>query len=807
MDKTRYIAHVIPETKRKQMLSEHLLNVSQLSEENCPLDILKNLVWLNGILHDCGKISKEFQSYMEEVLKYGEGFRKRHIDHSTAGGQIAEIIKSNTLCGRMISTTIYSHHGLQDCIDIESGSTLAEVRETKYVDSDEILKKCFDFIDREVLENRFQMARKDVNCILKQIKEVMELHGKEYGHPYFYLGMYERLLLSVLIDNDWVDTASFFNNTPLPVRSEKKEIKKVWKKSIYHFENYLEALQKKFAIEENLLNKHRQEISNACRIAAEHVENLYRFTVPTGAGKTLSSLRFALYHAEKFEKKHIIYVAPYNSILEQNAKEIRKAIGMEDVVLEHHCNVIHDDANEELKYRKLTESWDVPIIVTTAVQVLNTLFSDQKSYLRRMCHLCNSVIIFDEIQAIPIKCMELFHLAVNFLTAFCNTTIVLCSATQPSLSSLPKNRIFESIEMVKDVEVYSKAFQRTVVEDKTELYGGGMELEDLKDFIVSIFQKQKSILIIVNTKRCAKELYELLRIIYDNETELYHLSTNMCARNRQNELGKIKDRLRKKQPIICVSTQLVEAGVDFSFSTVIRSMAGLDSVVQAAGRCNRHKEFLELCKVYIIKMSAKAENLSNLRQIRDAQKALEYVLYEYRLHPERYDHRLDSQKAIKAYYSYLFEGKEEETKYPSTIGNTTINLVDLLSQNSIGQRQFKRKHGNQPLLPLVQSFKVAGSIFKVISEDEEVNIIVPYDDIAKQSIEKLHNPYLTLNEQKQELRKLQSYTVGISRYKKEQLNNAIDNNVCKGTVSVLMEGYYDEKVGVLDSPKLENIFF
>ena len=172
---------------------------------------------------------------------------------------------------------------------------------------------------------------------------------------------------------------------------------------------------------------------------------------PTGAGKTLSSLRFALYHAKKMQKQRIFYIAPFNSILEQNADEIRKATGMPSAILEHHCNVICEDDEEE-KYRSLTETWDSPIVVTTAVQILNTLFSGQKSCIRRMHSLCNSIIIFDEVQAIPTRCTELFNLAVNFLSQFCDTTVVLCSATQPTLALLKENNVCECQENLKDMQ-------------------------------------------------------------------------------------------------------------------------------------------------------------------------------------------------------------------------------------------------------------------------------------------------------------------------------------------------------------------
>ena len=169
--------------------------------------------------------------------------------------------------------------------------------------------------------------------------------------------------------------------------------------------------------------------------------------MPTGSGKTLSSLRFALHKALNDKKQHIFYIAPFNSIIEQNSNEIRAAVGDENIVLEHHCNVVFDDDEEdkEYEYKKLTDIWNAPIISTSAVQLLNTLYSGSKSSVRRMHTLCNSVIIFDEVQAIPDKCKELFNLAVNFLTQFCNTTVVLCSATQPSLTRIKENNNIHKI--------------------------------------------------------------------------------------------------------------------------------------------------------------------------------------------------------------------------------------------------------------------------------------------------------------------------------------------------------------------------
>ena len=227
-------------------------------------------------------------------------------------------------------------------------------------------------------------------------------------------------------------------------------------------------------------------------------------------------------------------MAPYNSVLEQNASEIREAIGKPDIVLEHHCNVVQENDEDEERYRQLSESWDCPVIVTTAVQLLNSLYSSSKMSLRRMHVLCNSVIIFDEVQAFPVKCTELFNLAVNFLTSFCSTTVVLCSATQPSLAKIPQNRVLESKEMIENPPIYVQAFKRTNIIDKTQLKSGGLEVEDLLDFVEELIPKQNKILIIVNTKPCAKEVFNGLKERYGGQQHhyLFHLSANMCPVNR-----------------------------------------------------------------------------------------------------------------------------------------------------------------------------------------------------------------------------------------------------------------------------------
>ena len=800
----RDLAHVDYETQRCQNMKTHAGNVALFAGEACAISELRPLIELTGLLHDAGKLGAENQDDFENILKLGNEVHKRGLDHSTAGGILAQELIKAWPVSEFISTLIYFHHGLGDCINLENGRSLRELRQEKEIEYGLIKEKFFEIYDKKLLEKYCSAAIVSYKSIYEKVKSFIkkcDLSQQKYGNGYFFMGMYLRVVLSLLIDADWTDTACFFQDILLSKRISAERTQEIWKECIDNFAQYLEKEVRNNSDNGNLLNSFRQEISDSCREASEKDQKLYRLTVPTGAGKTLSSLRFALYHARKTKKQHIIYIAPFNSILEQNAEEIRKAVGNSSVVLEHHCNVVCEDREEE-KYRSLTETWDVPIIVTTAVQILNTLFSDQKSCIRRMHTLCNSIIIFDEVQAIPVKCMELFNLAVNFLTQFCGTTVVLCSATQPTLAPIKENNICECIEMAGRPEKYANAFKRTDIKDATELYPGGMEIEDLSEFVKEKTEQYQSTLVILNTTACAMNTFQQLKAICPQEYELFHLSNNMCPQHKLDTLKSIKQILNKQsKKIICVSTQVVEAGVNFSFGCVVRSKAGLDNIIQAAGRCNRHKELGRMGTVFIVQMSEKAEKLSYLQEIRNAQAALQKVLEDYKNNSLKFRDTLDSEEAIKAYYlNYYSQLRTNETKFP--IDKQTTTIIELLGENKVGQLQYIRRNGEKIKTKLPQAFLTAGQAFEVISNDYKVSVVVPYNDEARELLDKLSQDYLEIEEQKKILKKLQRYTVGISEKRKEKLGNAI-YEICNGEILVLCDGYYDKEVGVVDEPNME----
>ncbi|MDO4265696.1 MAG: CRISPR-associated helicase Cas3' [Eubacteriales bacterium] len=802
-NKISYTGHINPQTKEIQPLLFHLENVRYLAKKNCPLKMLINIVCIASLLHDCGKLCSEFQAYMKEIMEFGDAVSKRFIDHSSAGGLIIENTAGNRLVSKVVGTMVYSHHGLYDCINLETGQTLSDKRREGNPEIEEVTDAFFQLYNKSEIINLMKAASRDLKAVYDDIEVELNKYAVKDGLE-FYQGMYQRVLLSILIDSDWTDTACFSNGLPLPEGISQETRDAVWKDMIQSYELYMQRLNA--SGKASKLNQYRNEISKRCYQMAQKSESCYWLTVPTGAGKTLSSLRFALYHAQKYEKQRIFYAAPYNSILIQNAKEIRKAVGNSKYILEHHCNVQYENEASEEEYRKLTENWgDSLIVVTSAVQILNSLFSGQKTNIRRMYNLCNSVMVFDEVQAIPVSCIELFNLAVNFLTLFCNTTVVLCSATQPSLARLRENNLLNCEEMSGEAKKYQEVFRRVEIVDRTGSEIGGMSIENLKDFVLDSFRTYGSVLVIVNTRKTAYDLYEALEECVDNKA-LYHLSRNMCPEHQSDELEALKRDLEQKRPVICVSTQLVEAGVDFSFACVIRSLAGLDNVIQAAGRCNRHKELEGMGKVFIVKLSHEAENVDKLGEIRRAQSACERLLYEYEREPEAFQGGLTSQSSIKRYYELYFHKFDmATTKFP--VPELETNLVNLLGENDLAAFRYERRYGKKmPKRTLKQAFQTAGEKFEVISENADISVIIPYNDIAKEQIAKLENAYTSPAEQRAALQILQRYTVGISCYKKEKLKNALHSISDKGILILNMD-FYDLKKGILDRAKKQFLNF
>lgn len=805
-------AHIHPDTKKIQSVSIHNLGAAFWGSRKCMIEELYHIVLLAGIFHDIGKYSPEFQTYIHKAVEDKELVRRGEVNHSTGGGLLVEKSIPNSPLSEMLQIAIYSHHGLCDCIDFNTGQYLVDKRNSRdyqeeyHIDLDKLESMFYTYINRQGIDELFSRAKEDFEAIKKKIATFIRDNNSKnmYGSAYFYMSMYERLLLSYLIDGDRLDTAFFISGQGDVSVSIAQKRNFNWNDCIQNYDNYMNAQREKHTKSETSINKCRQEISEQCKRVAMKNNRLYRLTVPTGSGKTLSSLRYALYHALKFDKQRIIYVAPYLSILDQNAEEIRKAIGDVEAVLEHHSNVLHESEEERRRYEQLIENWDSPIVVTTAVQLLETLFSAKTGSIRRMNSLVNSIIIWDEIQSLPPRVTGLFNLAINFLTEFCNTTVILCSATQPVLDELPKNRMLKPINMIEEIEYYDKAFRRTNLIDKTKLKAGGLSIEELGQFVLECFEKEEQVLVIVNTKACARQLYDYLYTYKEKISRLYHLSTNMCVLNRREKLAEMSDLMKKGVPMICISTQLIEAGVDISCKCVIRSLAGLDNIIQAAGRCNRHGEKKGgLGNVYIIKMSQEIENIGSMQEVKIAQEAMKDLLHIKSKEIDEDCNYLFSEEAKQIYYRLYYQKLIPVMDYTfKTSMGIQSTLVELLSGNQRGREQNKEQSHHF----FHQAFRTTGELFEVIPEDGKIDVVVEYNEEIKEKIMQLQTLQYDFNMQKKIIKELQLATVGISEELRRNLGRAI-YPICNGLIYVLNGAYYSKETGVSEKPLQKELIF
>lgn len=796
-----FIAHIRKKDRAIQTVAEHNDGVAKLAYDIGSLYGIGSLSSLGGRHHDDGKNTQEYLAYIK-AASAGENVARGSVVHSTHGALFVNNLASNRegliakLSAEMVRTAIMSHHGLRDCISTDGRLSFSEASKRiksdgSYCAVERIVNECYR---KSEVESEFVAACAEVKDIRAKINEFcrsVECHVS----PHFYCAMYERLLTSILVDADRTDTACFEDATESAMPPSSEDLKTMWKSYLNTCETKIMALQDKK--EPSTLDSYRVEISKACADFDGGANGVFRLVAPCGAGKTLAALRYALQTAERYSKKHIFYIAPFNSILEQNAGEIAEYIGDIDAVLKHHSNIVFDSDNgeDEKKYKLLTENWaQSPVIATSAVQFLDTLFAGKMSNVRRMQALGDSVIIIDEIQALPIKVLKLFNAAMNFLAHFCNAAIVLCSATQPQLDKLKNYKILTPKSIISDEEKYNPVFKRVQIEDCSK--GNGFSVKEAADFILEQAQGVKSILAIVNTKPVAREIFEYIHDISKNSIgyRLFHLSTNMCPAHRSATLSEIcaclKDEDNQKT-VICISTTLVEAGVDISFERVVRSLTGLDSIVQAAGRCNRNHE-TECGAVSIIYLEE--EKIGRLNYLREAQEATRVIFYNIRKNPKQYPGGALSRAAMDEFYEQYYRSlQKKEMAFPLK-NDLEHTIIDLLTNNPSGWKQCSH---SEPVY-LKQAFKEAGDAFTVIDDIGKQDVIVEYNCDALHHIEQLQSAPL-ISDKKGELRYLQQFTVQLSKDAMQKIGKGVRFEENPG-VYILEKPYYDD-LGVNDSPK------
>lgn len=812
------LGHYDHKTKRKQSLLTHLFNVAGSASESATLIKQSNTGYLLGLLHDLGKADRNFQIKLKEQPK-------KRVNHSSAGAKffseylIQRVLsyipkEQHSLFAEFMEVIIYiitAHHGIYDIWQLGTDENIMQ-RRIMY-DEDNTY-----FYKEDILEFAGQVEselekRKNINfgtLIRESFHEFLALDSKlkpsNREEQSFYTGLKVRLLLSILKNADIEDTMNAYEKIVEPFTTENLVAKK---------ENYLEEVErvyKKFGDPTNEINSIRNRLSEeALKRGEKDGPGVYQLNLPTGAGKTLISLRYGMHQLNKKSKARFIYITPFLSVLEQNAKEIKNILNDSDIV-EHHSNIVqhpkseneenndNDLGEQKATFNKyLTDTWDSPIILSTMVQFFQTLFKGKSSNIRRFSSLRNAVIVLDEVQSLPVTVTHIFNLTMNFIAQTMESVIIMCTATQPTYDSKyikyklnygGKNDEPKSIVNLTEEE--RKLFDRTEVHKLTD---GVVAQEELFEEVQT--HPGESTLIVLNTKNAVRILYEELSDRTDRQ--VYYLTTNLCPKHRQNIVDEMKERLSRNESIVCVSTQLIEAGVDIDFNRLIRSYAGIDSIIQAMGRCNRHGKNKEKGNVKLARVSRDFEKIEKIEEINEKAKVTSYIL-------DNKSSPIDIVELNSDFYNRYYANNWDKMNFPLSKKDGPSAFEYLSTNKALYNSQMKKKSWFKVLN---QSFQTAGKHIDLIRNDT-VGVIVYYQE-SKLMIERLINlieefetdyksellPYI-----KSCMNELQPYTVNM--YMDYETRGHVISYL-DGNINILVEGFYDEEMGIVD--EVEDLLF
>lgn len=746
---------------------------------------------LVGEIHDAGKASQQFQRYLlQGVGKRGE------IPHAKQGAfAISDIDAAGNpfilVTQEIVEAVVSAHHGdLPDCLDPQGERMFAEQMSAEAkIDP----KYHWDEVKRNIprlgiaLREDFDSSVKDTEALTKTIQKYAVLSKCPKQSLQFAWGLYFKYIYSRLVDADRFDAMCFEKG----IYPKDETIS--WKRYIDHFESYISKFTSHSPI-----NDMRSRISQACLEASNKPTGIYRLTVPTGGGKTLASLRFALHHAQRTGKRHIIYVSSYLTITGQTAATFRDALGIpdaSDALLEHYSSVsISDDENdEERENRRLAaERWANPFIVTTTVQFLETVMASHGTKLRKFHNMANSVIIFDEVQSLPFNTVNLFNEVVSFLSHVLGSTIILCTATQPLIDKTERKNLI----LGDDPELIEVTSQDLAQSRRTDIIASLAEksVEQFADEVLAKAREQGNCLAIVNLKSQARAIFRHLEESgAGNEFELVHLSTSMYGAHRKRQITRTRELLDEGKPVICVSTQLIEAGVDISFNCVVRAMAGLDSILQAAGRCNRNGESVTPRPVYVYRI-ADEKGLEHLPDIYDGKEITGKLLHDYPNEDPQ------SQFMIEKFYERYFNKRATDhyMDYQLKDVGAGTSMYDLLSCNPMGRGSYCNRVGAQYPHMFAQAFRTAGSWFKVIDQQTK-NVVVGCDESLRYLAQLQDDDFRIKLDA---LRHLQEYTVSLFPYEYNSLarQDAIYQVSEDFDVYLLNDDFYSQDYGVVTEP-------
>ncbi|MBT9547578.1 MAG: CRISPR-associated helicase Cas3' [Candidatus Sericytochromatia bacterium] len=695
-----FVAHT-PNSKNKwHGLEDHLKSVAFMSESFAHKFGAGKLGYYAGLWHDIGKINPEFQNYLKACYLADKNKNPppaKGIDHKTYGSVYS--LRSQGLS--LLAFPIQGHHG-----GLPSKTYLqTKINEKqKQPGFDDVLQKAATFFkDIEPLESSDFSRFSNLNV---------------YQSEFFV-----RMLFSCLVDADFLDTERHFE--------EAKADKRIFDAGLSELSQRLDDSQNRLSGQKtDLVSKLRHQIYNDCLNSAELPPGIFKLTVPTGGGKTRSSLAFALKHALKHNLDRVIMAIPYTSIIEQTVDVYRQILG-NDVVLEHHSNASFKENEEnpsdyEIKARLATENWDAPLVVTTNVQFFESLFAHKTSKCRKLHNIARSVVILDEVQTLPVKFLKPILDVLAQLVETYQVTLVFCTATQPAMEKLPELSQLAPIREI--VNEPGKIFEKL----KRVEYNIQLEQPLTWKQVANLLSKERQALCVVNTKKDALALLSHLP-----QESVLHLSTLLCGAHRRKVLEEVKERLEQGKSCLLISTQVVEAGVDLDFPTVFRAIGPLDRIVQAAGRCNREGKMNKLGQVFIFEPA------------------------EGKIPPGEYRTATDNAR------SFLRQSKWD------------LNLPDIFVHYFQAVYQTVDTDGKR-IQQMRQSFDYpeVADLFRMI-DDDTVPVIVKYDEYVKILLNELQKPWVF---PKKILRQLQPYILNIrhnelKKYKQESMVREVTSGV------------------------------
>lgn len=696
------IAHI--NVGREQSVYEHLENVAKQTAEFCEeynitsTDV-QAYAYEVGLVHDLGKYSEAFQNKIRGNLDIS-------VDHSTAGAR--ELVKLRMMAGAF---AVAGHHGgIPNGWDTTKSNLMERIKKRKLEPYEEYQSE----------------------ICLKGIKEP-ELLGYEAA---FFI----RMLFSALVDADFLDTEKFMRGDSV-VRGNYDSIEKLYSKLINYIVPWRNITQKTPE-----LNKIRTDILEQCLSKGTGERGLYSLTVPTGGGKTVSSLAFALEHAKTNGMQRIIYVIPYTSIIEQNVAVFREILGEQNVLAHYSGSLLSSDNEKDYyeKHKLSIENWDAPVIVTTNVQFFESFYSNKVSKCRKLHNVSNSVVIFDEVQMIPLNYLRPCVKAIQSLVENYHVSAVLCTATQPALEKWMK-----PLETKEICSNYAELFQKL---NRTQIKNiGELGEEELFEKMTKVRQ----MLTIVNLKAEAQRIYQKLP-----KEGTYHLSTYMTPFDRKNTLQKIRECLRNGEVCRVISTSLVEAGVDLDFPIVFRELAGLDSIIQAAGRCNREGS------------RRREESIVGVFRLNEIPKLIEKNISMTEETYQKYE-KYESLEAIHYYFSALQNLDEESLDQ--------YHIIDGFHRGLDG---------------IQVPFQKISEIFHLIESDTRM-LIIPRQKEAARLVEELDRKVKEQENFKGVIQKLGMYSINIFDWEyKAMLDDTSAYEIVDG-IAVLQNMFlYSEEMGL-----------